>query len=290
MAAKKTKAPKKMPSRSKPSKALAEALKRENNATVLRNGTVTAVRWDGTVNLIMGGVRYLAVPCAQSYADRKTGDRVRTIMHGGSPFVLGAIGGDPDAPAPEFFSTQVKQFTWGRNDVFNQEIRMFVNEGDPQRVGRPGTKKPVYPGDIYYRVLYSYWDGAANVLNGPADTVQSIDLFVGRDDWDEGDPGPANLVLYAHKMDGLPDAWASILYQTTLEPSRVTFTLEAGEMKVITLPDTWRDNIGATTLDSNSIRGFAIQPWHEGTVPLGVLDNSYAVLSEITAGVRVYTQ
>src|SRR6185369_362056 len=73
----------------------------DNKATIVQTGTVTAVRWDGTVNLTLGGQRFPAVPCASSYNSRTPGDRVQVITHGGMPFVLGVIGGDPDAPAPE---------------------------------------------------------------------------------------------------------------------------------------------------------------------------------------------
>jgi hypothetical protein len=58
---------------------------------------------------------------------------------------------------------------------------------------------------------------------------------------------------------------------------------------VITLPDTWRDSIGATTLTADSIRGFLITPQAPDGEPWAV-DNSYAILSNITCGARVYTQ
>lgn len=279
-----------MKTRSKASKTLAEALRRENNATAVKTGTVTAVRWDGTVNLTVGGVHFVAVACAQSYADRKPGDRVQIIMHGGMPFVLGSVGGDPNVPSPEIYPTDVKQFSWARP---GGDIRLYVNEGTTQRIGRPGDGDPVYPGDVYYEAVYSYWDGVANTMNDPADTAQSMDIFLARDDWDEGDLGPANLTLTPHKMDAIPNDPASILYQIGLDPPRLDFTLETGEMKIQTLPDTWRDNIGAATLTADTIRGFTISPQAiDPAAPKGsrmAVDNSHAILTNITAALRIYT-
>lgn len=282
--------PTKQSSRSKPSKSLKAALRAENNATVIRTGTVTAVRWDGTVNLNLGGQRFLAVACAQSYANRKAKDRVQVIMQGGMPFVLGAVGGDPDSNVPEIFPTYSQQYTWGRNGVLGQDVQLYVNDGQEQRVGRPGSVDPTYgPTDQYYQVVYSYWDGSANLMNGPADLVQSIDLFVGRSDWDEGDPGPAKLSLVPHKMDALPGNPQDILRPLTVDPLFIDFTLEAGEMKFITLPDDWRDNIGAATLDTNTIRGFMIRPQTPGG-DANPVDNSYALLADITCAIRIYKQ
>jgi hypothetical protein len=281
--------PKTMKTRSKPSAAFARSMKADNNATVVKTGTVTALRWDGSVNLQMGGQRFVGVACAQSYQDRKAGDRVQVIMHGGMPFVMGAIGGDPDSSVPEIFTTDQVQYTWGYGNQTGRNQKIWVNEGMPQRVGRPGTRTPVYPGDTYYQAAFSYWDGTANQLNDGATPDKSIDLYLARADWDEGDPGPAYFTLWAHKMDALPNSPQSILLQTTLDPASIDFTLEAGELKVITLPDTWRDSIGATTLTADSIRGFLITPQAPDGEPWAV-DNSYAILSNITCGARVYTQ
>jgi len=281
-----------MPTRSKPSKAFSRAMKADTNATVVKTGTVTAVRWDGSVNVIVGGQRFVAVACAQSYSDRSPGDRVQVIMHGGMPFVMGVVGGDPDAATPEWFSNDAQQYTWGRNNQTNNDQKVWANEGLPMRIGRPGSIHPVYPGDNYYQAAWSYWDGATNSLNGAhnaAEQAQSLDLFVARADWDEGDYGPAYFTLWGHKMDALPDDPQAILLQTTLDPPSIDFTLEAGELKVITLPDSWRDNIKATTLTVDTIRGFLITPQAPDGEPWAV-DNSYAILSTITGGMRMYTQ
>jgi len=265
------------------------AMRRQNEDTQVRTGTVTAVRWDGTVNLQLGGQQFPGVACASSYSSRASGDRVQVIMHGGMPFVLGAIGEDPNAPAPEIFTTDQIQYTWGRNNSIGQEIRMYVNDGQEQRVGRPGSNDPTYPGDQFYQVAYSYYNGSVNIMNGPADLVQQIDLFLGRDDWDSGDPGPAYLSLWPHKEDALPSDPQALDIAASADPGNIDFTLEAGEMKVITLPDQWRDNIGATTLDANSIRGFVIRPAAAGTMP-AAMDNSYALLTNITCALRIYSQ
>lgn len=281
-----------MPSRSKPSKSFANALKADSNATVVKTGTVTAVRWDGSVNLQMGGQHYVAVACSQGYQDRQSGDRVQVIMHGGMPFVLGSIGGDPGSSIPEIFSTDAQQYTWGLNNAADQDLKLWVNEGQPMRVGRPGSRTPVYPGDPYYQAAWTYWDGATNDLNTPHTSVEqamTIDVFVARADWDEGDLGPAYFTLWGHKMDVLPASPQSMLINTLLTPTNIDFTLESGEMKIITLPDTWRDNIKATSLDSNTIRGFLITPQAPDGEPWAV-DNSYAVFNTMTCGVRVYTQ
>lgn len=278
-----------MPTRSKPSKQLAAMLKSSGNSTRVQTGTVSAVRWDGTVNITLGGQRYIGIACAQSYADRKPGDRVQVVTHGGMPFVLGAVGGDPDAIAPEIYPTATEQYTWARNGSLSQDIKMFVNSDSDQRVGRLGTKNPVYgPTDQYYQAAYSYWDGAANIMNDPADTVQQIDFFVARSDWDDGDDGPAFLTLWPHKSDALPADPTNLGFVTGLDQLSINFTLEAGELKIITLPDDWRDNIGAASLDANSIRGFVIRPQttSSGTDPV---DNSYAMLTVMTGALRVYT-
>ncbi|UTN91859.1 hypothetical protein SEA_STUFF_28 [Streptomyces phage Stuff] len=290
MATKPPAKPKPMKTRSKPSAAFAKAMKADTNATVVRTGTVTAVRWDGSVNLGLGGQKFIGVACAQSYQDRKVGDRVQVIMHGGMPFVMGAVGGDPDSNSPDFFSTDQAQYTWGLNQTTGQNQKIWANEGMPMRIGRPGDREPVYGGkDVYYQAAFSYWDGAANQLNTDATPTDSIDLFVARSDWDEGDLGPAYFTLWGHKMDALPASPQSLLLNTSLDPKSIDFTLEAGELKVITLPDTWRDNIGAATLDANTIRGFLITPQAPDGEPWAV-DNSYAILSTLTCGVRVYTQ
>jgi hypothetical protein len=282
-------APKKMPTRSKPSKAFAKSMKADVNATVVKTGTVTAVRWDGSVNVVIGAVRYVGVACSQAYQDRQRGDRVQMIIHGGMPFVMGSVGGDPDTDAPDFFSTDQQQYTWGLNNTKGANQKIWANEGQAQRVGRPGSQDPTYPNDQYYQVGLSYWDGTTNTLNGPADTTQSIDFFVARELWDEGDPGPAYMTLWAHRMDALPNDPNTILLQTGLDVASIDFTLEAGEQQIITLPDSWRDSIGAATLDTNSIRGFMITPQAPDGEP-GAVDNSYAILSTLTGGVRIYTQ
>jgi hypothetical protein len=278
--------------RTKPSAAFAKSMKSDVNATVVKTGTVSAIRWDGTINLTMGATRYVGVACAQSYSDRTVGDRVQVIMHGGMPFVLGAIGGDPDSAAPDFFSSDQQQYTWGLYGVANQDQMVYVNEGQPQRVGRPGSRKPTYPKDQYYQAVYSYWNGTSNDLNGlhnTAEQAQSLDLFIAREIWDEGDPGPAYLTLWAHCMDALPTSPQSIVLNTATDTPHIDFTIEAGELQVITLPDSWRDSIKATTLVASSIRGFMITPTAPDGEP-GAVDNSYAVLSTITGGVRMYTQ
>lgn len=282
-------AARKQKTRSKPSKSLAEALKRENNATVVRTGTVTALRWDGTVNLRQGGQRFLAVACAMSYSDRRVGDRVQVIMHGGMPFVLGAVGGDPDTSVPELFPTQVKQFTWGYGGTTGKEIQLFINEGVNQRVGRPGSLFPEHVDDNYVQAVYSYWDGLANIMNDEADTTKTIEVFMGRDDWDEGDVGPAYLSLWAHKHDGLPSDPQAIQYKTDLDTKNIDFTLEPGEMLAIQLPDDWRDNIGIATPTTETIRGFTVRPAAAGEAPHAV-DNSYAILTNITCALRIYEQ
>lgn len=289
MATSKAKPPAKMPSRSKPSKAFAQSMKADTNATVVKTGTVTAVRWDGTVNLQMGGLRFIGVACAQSWQDRQVGDRVQVIMHGGMPFVMGSIGGDPDTSIPEIFASDTAQYTWGYQNGDKPDTKIWANEGDPMRVGRPGSREPVYPKDTYYQAAWSYWDGAINDLNTQATPTESIDLFLARADWDEGDPGPAYFTLWGHKMDALPSTPQALLLNTSLTPASIDFTLEAGEMKIITLPDTWRDNIGAATLDANTIRGFLITPQAPDGKPWA-MDNSYGVFNTMTCGVRVYTQ
>lgn len=289
MAAKSKPRPQK--TRSKPNAAFARAMKGDTNATVVRTGTVTALRWDGSVNLGLGGQRFTGVACAQSYQDRKVGDRVQVIMHGGMPFVMGAVGGDPDANVPEFFSSDQTQYTWGWNETTGSNTKIWINEGQPLRIGRPGDREPVFGGkDSYYQAGLSYWDGLANQLNDEATPTTSIDVFLARSDWDEGDNlGPAYMTLWAHKMDALPANPQQVRLETTLDPAYIDFTLEPGELKVITLPDSWRDSIGATTLNTDSIRGLLITPQAPDGEPWAA-DNSYAILSTLTGGIRVYTQ
>jgi hypothetical protein len=278
-----------MPSRARKSKALKIALRNDTDRTVVKTGTVTAVRWDGSVNLRMNGQHFVGVACAQSYADRKAGDRVQVLMHGGMPYVMGAVGGDPSAPAPDFFSTDAYQYTWGLYGETDRDQRIWVNEGVDQRVGRPGDLEPVYgEKDSFYQVAYSYWDGTNNLLNDAATPETSIDLFV-VSDWDEGDPGPARLTLWGHRHDVLPESPQTMLLNALMDPPSIDFTLEAGELKVITLPDEWRDSIGADVLTNASIRGFLITPAAPEGEPNAV-ENSYAMLSTVTGGVRVYTQ
>lgn len=280
------------PVSTKPSAAFAKAMKADVNATVVRTGTVTAIRWDGSVNLTMGATRFVGVSCAQSYSDRAAGDRVQVIMHGGMPFVLGAIGGDPGAASPDYFTVDQQQFTWGLYGQKTQDQKVWVNEGQPQRVGRPGSRQPVYPKDQYYQAVFAYWDGTTNLLNGlhnAAEQLQSLDLWIARADWDEGDPGPAYMTLWAHCMDVIPNDPQTILLNVATDTPSIDFTLEAGELQVLTLPDSWRDSIKATTLVASSIRGFLITPQAPDGEPFAV-DNSYAILSTITGGVRMYTQ
>ncbi len=282
----------KQQSKSKPSAAFAKTMKADTKATVVKTGKITALRWDGTVNLTIGAARFVGVACNQAYADRAIGDRVQVIMHGGMPFVMGAIGGDPETDAPDFFSTDQEQYTWGLNGLKNADQKIWANDGRPQRIGRPGDRTPVYPGDTYYMSAYSYWDGSTNLLNGAhnaAEQAQSLDLFVAREIWDEGDVGPAYLTLWAHTMDALPNDPQAIVLNTATDTPSINFTLEAGEQKIITLPDSWRDSIKATTLVSSSIRGFLITPQAPDGEPFAV-DNSYALLTISTGGVRMYTQ
>lgn len=275
-------------------KILSHAKQVENKNFAVRTGTVTAVRWDGAVNLTLGGTHFRAVACAQSYTNRLPGDRVQVVQHGGMPFVLGVVGNDPNAVVPTVFPTQSFQYTWALNGTDGSfgERHMFVNEGANQRVGRRGSNQPFYGArDDFYQAMYGFWNGAANVMNGPADTSHSIDVFVGRDDWDDGDPGPASLSLWPHRFDALPADGQLVIYDvlfpTGIVPLNIDFTLEPGELKVITLPDTWRNSIGASTLGTFDIRGLAIRPGAAPVIPFAD-DNSYAFMDEITCSIRIY--
>lgn len=276
--------------KSKPSAAFAKSMKADVNATVVKTGTVTALRWDGSVNIQLGALRFVGVACAQSYQDRTVGDRVQVIMHGGMPFVLAAIGGDPDTDVPDFFSSDAQQYTWGLNGQKGNNQKIWINDGQPQRVGRPGSRTPTYPNDSYYAAAFSYWDGTANTLNaaGAAHNTYSIDLFVARELWDEGDPGPAYMTIWAHTSDALPNNPQSLALNTSTDTPSIDITLEAGEQQIVTLPDSWRDSISGT-LVSTSIRGFLITPSAPDGEPWAV-DNSYAILNTLTGGVRVYQQ
>lgn len=284
--------PKPMPTRSKPNAALKKALASELHATQMLTGTVTAVRWDDTVNVQVGGTLYQGVSCASSYSGRQSGDRVQLILQGGQPFVMGSVGGDDDQVQPDFFPAAFSLFTWGRGNVaVGNDRPLYYTENGLSRIGRPGSTHPTYPGDNYSSAAYSFWDGSTNQLNSTAKTPagQSIDLFMARDVWDEGDPGPAHLQLVPHCMDALPAQPGSMIYQQSLDPPGIDFTLEAGEQQVITLPDNWTASIAATTLTSSSIRGFSIWPGNTGGPPWA-LDNSYAILTPLTCAARVYTQ
>lgn len=275
-------------------KILAHNKQIENKNFKVRTGTVTAVRWDGTVNLTLGGTAFRGVACAQSYTNRLPGDRVQVVQHGGMPFVIGVVGADPNAVVPTIFPTEAIQYTWAMNGTDGSfgETHMYVNEGANQRIGRRGSNNPVYgETDQFYQALYGFWNGAANILNNPADTTHSIDVFVGRDDWDDGDPGPASLSLWPHDFDALPVDGQLVIFDvkfpTGIIPPNIDFTLEPGELKVITLPDTWRNSIGASPLGTFDIRGFAIRPGAAPVIPFAD-DNSYAFMDEITCSVRIY--
>lgn len=266
-------------------KAVLKAAKNQPKNMV--TGTVSALRADGTVNVSINGFRYQGVPTMADYTPRNIGDRVMVHRQGGQLMVLGKVGSDDFAAAPGIYITNWAIYSWGVAMGTNDKA---LNYGLEQ-VGRKSERFPVNDADYMARLAFSYYvSSSPNTMNGPADLTKNIDIYLERDEWDGGYDGPAGFTLFAIKNDALPADPSGLQYQTGLTTPSIDFTLEPGEMKIITLPDDWRNSIGATTLDANSIRGFVIEPQGQSIAPFDVSEYTYGLFTAMSGALRIYNQ
>lgn len=259
-----------------------------NTRMTTRVATVTALRYDGTVNIRMNGDRYQGVPTMAEYDPRSVGDKVRVLFqNSGNPLVLGKLASDDLTAQPTIFPYEVASWTWGVDGGASDK---YVS-GRLSVVGRQSEQFPTTAGDHYLRMGIGYWNGSANLMNGPADLEKNIDIYLERDEWDDGYEGGSRFSLFPIRNDQLPKdpSPGSLNYQTSLGPSSVDFTLEPGELKVVTLPEEWRNSIGAVTLDSTSIRGFIIEPQSTSVSPEDVNSHTYGKFTPLTGALRMYT-
>ncbi len=282
------------PKKAKPKKTkavVAGFTKAEKHQTV--PGYVTALRSDGTVNIRINGDRFRGVPTMESYDIRHVGDKVTVLKSGPQYLVVGKVASDDITVMPTIFPTTFVEWSWGINNGKSDKRLWIGDQGSGYRVGRKSERFPTNDADYFARLGICYYNGSEpNLMNNPADTNKQIDLYFERDEWDGGFDGPASFTLFGVKNTGYFPAdptFGSLNYNTGLNPSSIDFTLEPGEMKIITLPDTWRNNIGAATLDANTIRGFVVEPSGSSISAQDVNTHTYGVfLPSISGGLRIF--
>lgn len=253
----------------------------------LLTGIVTALRADGSVNIRINGNRFQGVPTQESYDIRSIGDKVTVMKTGAQYMVMGKVGSDDLAAVPNVLPTTYLQYSFGINKgVDDRRLYIELMDGG-YRVGRKSEQFPVSEFDIMAQLAIGYYS-TSNAMNSysNAHPTYQIDFMAERSEWDDGYEGPASFTLFAIKNDALPESPSSLSYQTTLNPASIDFTLEPGELKIITLPDTWRNNIAAT-LSSASIRGFVIQPAGTSMSPEDISRYSYGMLTPLTGTLRI---
>jgi hypothetical protein len=256
----------------------------QSTGITFRSAQVTALRYDGTVNLLMNGHRYQGVPTMAEYDPRNVGDKVRVVFqNNGNPLVLGKIASDDFTAAPTIFPAEYQTWTWAIGTT--NQLNKFIS-GIGNIVGRKSEKQPVNDADYYLRLGIGYWNGTTNIMNGPADTVKNIDIYLERDEWDEGYEGGAAFTLFAAGYNELPMNPGA--YQTWMTPGSIDFTLEPGELKIITLPESWRNSIGASSLNSTSIRSFVIEPQSSAPNVGSTNAHAYGRFTNLTGALRIY--
>lgn len=276
------------PKKPRPKKTKAVIRGSKNSRTYV-SGIVTALRSDGTVNVRIGGMRFNGVPTLETYDIRSVNDKVSIIKAGSQYIVLGKLGSDDMIPNPTVYPKSTAQWTWGAGGGASDH-RMWVGDS---RVGRQSERFPISDSDYYARWGICYFDGSTNTLNGPADLVKQIDVYVERDEWDDGYEGAASFAMYGfvQQTGFLPEDIRTLAYNTTIVPNSIQFTLEPGEFKVLTLPDTWRNNIGAGSVSADTIRGFVIEPGVGGDkkrIPANINLHTYGRFVGISGAVRIY--
>lgn len=270
----------------KKTKALIKNAKPQQSKAV--TGYVTALRSDNTVNIRINGDRFRGVPTMDTYDPRSVGDKVQVIKHGSQYIVMGKLSSDDLDVSPTIFPVDYAQWTWGVDRGAGDKRLWIESEGNGFRVGRRSELFPVNDWDYFARLGIGFYNGSSNLMTGPADTTKQIDVYVERDDWDDGYEGAATFTLFGVKNDSMPSSPQSLQYQTTLNPGSIDFTLEPGEMKIITLPDTWRNNIGGT-VGADTIRGFVIEPAGSSNQPTDVNSHTFGIFTTLTGGLRIFS-
>src|ERR1044072_4956421 len=131
-------------------------------------GFVTGLRSDNTVNIRINGDRFRGVPTMDTYDPRAVGDKVSIIKHGSQYIVMGKVSSDDLDVTPTICPKDYGQWTWGVNKGLSDR-RMFIEyEVYGWRVGRKSEQFPVSDTDYFVRLGIGYWDGANNVMTGPA--------------------------------------------------------------------------------------------------------------------------
>lgn len=264
------------------------AYARGNAAQKMLKGTVTALRSDNTANIKIQGQRFNGVPLANfggtGVNALNVGDGV-WVHHSGSQYLIfGKQNSDDLTNAPTIFPVAFPQWTWGVSDGLGDK----TSYGGYMTVGRKTEKFPANDADYLLRLGIQYYDGVNNLMTGPADLVKQIDLFLERSEWDGGYDGPASFTLFGVKNDAMPLDPANLVYQTTLVPASIDVTIEPGEMKIITLPDTWRNNIGGT-VGVDTIRGFVIEPQGSSIKASSLSQHTYGqFLASISGGLLIH--
>lgn len=195
--------------------------------------TVSAIREDGKVNLAYQGGTVLGAKCFPSYTNRKVGDQVQVIYCDGQWTVLGTYGSDPNYTGPANSANRYRNYNFNSLTAGNAyDLRPaqqgFTNQGI--------DTVPLFP-------AWQYYNGSTNNLTSVG-AVSTIKIWMARQAGDGGLDGAVALRLNPHGYDTLPESGFTTLAGYT----GVSFTLERGEVRVISLPSDWVSAITAATI------------------------------------------
>lgn len=233
-------------------------------------GTITALREDGSVNVLVNGSRMVGVPCLNTYANRAIGDVVQVLQAGSAWVVLGAFGPDPDVKTlnlPDAVGMITRMFHQFNNTDLSVEGPPFWVGQNPNTPAAPPTQLVCFYGNELQFVASGH-------------QLSPIYLAVARTADSIGNDGPLTLQIVPHNQGGsvLTPA-APIVPVTTLSALRVS--LEVGERRDVQLPADW---VAALTATVPTIAGFIFAP--DQTNDVGSFYNTtYTPLSPLTGGV-----
>lgn len=250
------------------SQQLAALLAPANGNVTGARGTITALRENGNVNVMISGTRLIDVPCITPYVGRAVNDVVQVLQVGNTWVVIGPYGADPENSASPGVKPQTQQLFRLLDNVLSSNAPSTLG------IGQAPTNSTAAPTEL----VLGYYTGSVNVLTQATagHTGSPIHVTMTRSaDIGNGNGAPLKLKILPHNSDAIG---------TTITPltsfSSLVVNLEPGERRDVLLPTDWVSGITAST---PTIRGFVIQPGG-GAKEVGQ-DLTYSVLSKLTGGI-----
>lgn len=250
--------------------ALSQLLTPANGNATGARGTITALREDGLVNVMVQNVSFIpGVPCITPYEDRKVGDDVQVLQIGNTWVVVGPLGPDSTTTTPLITKQYAYEYNLNTDLVFDtQPSTLFIGQR-PDNASSPPVEMAV-----------SYWTGSKNVLTSACvgHSQSPIYLTVARTADSIGQDSRITIQVLPHNSDVIP-VGSAIAPLTSF--STLLVNLEVGERRDIQLPADW---VAAITASPPTIKGFVFVPGQvrEASQPI---DTTYAILSGITGGI-----